>query len=83
MKISLEEVLKEIKGNKFFKVIEEGELLKVSYRFNAPFVFDTPLKREFRGINFNSFSKVLETMTPFFYKFFVFELLSNNHVEHG
>ena len=53
MKISLEEVLKEIKGNKFFKVIEEGELLKVSYRFNAPFVFDTPLKREFRGITFN------------------------------
>jgi RNA ligase len=68
MKISLEEVLKEIKGNKFFKVIEEGELLKVSYRFNAPFVFDTPLKREFRGITFNK--ETGEVVSRPFHKFF-------------
>ncbi|TCK03985.1 RNA ligase [Phorcysia thermohydrogeniphila] len=68
MKISLEEVLKEIEGNKFFKVIEEGGLLKVSYRFNAPFVFDTPLKRELRGITFNRLTG--EVVSRPFHKFF-------------
>ncbi len=52
MKLELKEALNEVEGNKFFKVIEEGDLIKVSYRFNSPKVFDTPLKRELRGITF-------------------------------
>ncbi|WP_456456386.1 RNA ligase [Thermovibrio sp.] len=52
MKIELKEALREIEGNKFFKTIEKGNLVKVSYRFNSPKVFTTPLKRELRGITF-------------------------------
>lgn len=68
MKISLEEVLKEIEGSKFFKVIEKDNLLKVSYRFNAPFVFDTPIKRELRGITFDK--ETGEVVSRPFHKFF-------------
>ena len=53
MKVSLKEALKEIEGNKFFKTIEKDGLVKISYRFNSPKVFDTPLKRELRGVTFN------------------------------
>ena len=52
MKIELKEALNEVEGNKFFKVIENENLVKISYRFNSPKVFNTPLKRELRGITF-------------------------------
>jgi len=68
MKILLKEVLKEIEDNKFFKVIERDNFLKVSYRFNAPFVFDTPLKRELRGITFDK--KTGNVVSRPFHKFF-------------
>ncbi|WP_457677754.1 T4 RnlA family RNA ligase [Thermovibrio sp.] len=54
MRITLSDALKEVEGNKFFKVLEREGLTKISYRFNSPKVFDTPLKRELRGITFDS-----------------------------
>ena len=53
MRLSLKEALKEVEGNKFFKTLEQEGLVKISYRFNSPKVFDTPLKRELRGITFD------------------------------
>ena len=68
MKPTLERALKEIEGNRFFKAIEEGDLVKVSYRFNAPSVFDTLVKRELRGITFSR--KTGEVVSRPFHKFF-------------
>ena len=68
MKLTLEKALKEIEGNRFFKTLEDGELLKISYRFNAPSVFDTPVKRELRGITFSR--KTGEVVSRPFHKFF-------------
>jgi len=68
LKLILEKALKEIEGNRFFKTIEEGDLVKVSYRFNAPSVFDTPVKRELRGITFSR--KTEEVVSRPFHKFF-------------
>jgi len=68
VELRLSEVLKEIEGNKFFKLLKEGNLVKVSYRFNSPKVFDSPIKRELRGITFDAVSgKVLSRP---FHKFF-------------
>ena len=53
MRLSLKEALKEVEGNRFFKTLEKDGLVKISYRFNSPKVFDTPLKRELRGVTFN------------------------------
>jgi len=53
VRLSLKEALKEVEGNKFFKTLEQEGLVKISYRFNSPKVFDTPLKRELRGITFD------------------------------
>ena len=74
MKLKLEKALKEIEGNRFFKVLENGDLVKISYRFNAPSVFDTPVKRELRGITFSR--KTEEVVSRPFHKFF-------NVGEHG
>jgi len=68
VEVSLREALREIEGNKFFKVIENGELVKVSYRYNSPKVFDSPLKRELRGITFRK--KTGEVVSRPFHKFF-------------
>jgi RNA ligase len=68
VEITLEKALKEIEGNKFFKVLKENDLVKVSYRFNAPQTFDTPLKRELRGITFSS--KTGRVVSRPFHKFF-------------
>ena len=68
MEVSLKEALKEVEGNKYFKVLEDGDLIKVSYRFNAPKVFDSPLKRELRGITFNR--KSGKVVSRPFHKFF-------------
>ncbi|RKQ60565.1 RNA ligase [Thermovibrio guaymasensis] len=68
MKIKLPEVLKEVEGNKFFKVIEKDGLIKVSYRFNSPKVFDSPIKRELRGITFSKGTG--EVVSRPFHKFF-------------
>ena len=68
MKLTLERALKEIEGNRFFKTLEDGELIKISYRFNAPSVFDTLVKREFRGITFSR--KTGEVVSRPFHKFF-------------
>ena len=68
MEVSLKEALKEVKSNKYFKVLEDGNLIKVSYRFNAPKVFDSPLKRELRGITFNR--KSGKVVSRPFHKFF-------------
>jgi RNA ligase len=53
VRLSLKEALKEVEGNRFFKTLERDGLVKISYRFNSPKVFDTPLKRELRGITFS------------------------------
>jgi len=68
VEVSLKEALKEVKSNKYFKVLEDGNLIKVSYRFNAPKVFDSPLKRELRGITFNR--KSGKVVSRPFHKFF-------------
>jgi RNA ligase len=68
VEVSLKEALKEVEGNKYFKVLEDGDLIKVSYRFNAPKVFDSPLKRELRGITFNR--KSGKVVSRPFHKFF-------------
>ena len=68
MKLTLEKALKEIEGNRFFKTLEDGELIKISYRFNAPSVFDTSVKRELRGITFSR--KTGEVVSRPFHKFF-------------
>jgi RNA ligase len=68
VEINLKEALKEIEGNKYFKVIEEDNLVKISYRFNAPKVFDSPIKRELRGITFNR--KNGKVVSRPFHKFF-------------
>ncbi len=68
MKLRLEKALKEIEGNRFFKTLEDGELIKISYRFNAPSVFDTSVKRELRGITFSR--KTGEVVSRPFHKFF-------------
>ena len=68
MKITLDEALKEVENNRFFKVLSEGDLVKVSYRYNAPSVFDTPLKRELRGITFSR--KMGEVLSRPYHKFF-------------
>lgn len=68
MKITLDKALKEVENNRFFKVLSEGDLVKVSYRYNAPSVFDTPLKREFRGITFSK--ETGEVVSRPYHKFF-------------
>jgi len=68
VKLTLERALKEIEGNRFFKTLEDGELIKISYRFNAPSVFDTLVKRELRGITFSR--KTGEVVSRPFHKFF-------------
>jgi len=68
LKITLDEALKEVENNRFFKVLSEGDLVKVSYRYNAPSVFDTPLKRELRGITFSR--KMGEVLSRPYHKFF-------------
>ena len=68
MRLYLPSVLEEIKDNKHFKLVERGDFVKVSYRFNAPFVFDTPLKRELRGVTFSK--KTGRVVSRPFHKFF-------------
>jgi len=68
MEVNLNSVLKEIEGNRYFKVVERGDFVKVSYRYNAPKVFDSPLKRELRGITFRKSTG--EVVSRPFHKFF-------------
>ncbi|MEO2083215.1 MAG: RNA ligase, partial [Desulfurobacteriaceae bacterium] len=68
MELRLSEVLKEIEGNKFFKLLKEENLIKISYRFNSPKVFDSPIKRELRGITFDAVSG--RVLSRPFHKFF-------------
>ena len=68
MRLSLKEALKEIKGNRFFKTLERDGLIKISYRFNSPKVFDTSLKRELRGITFSK--KTGKVLSRPYHKFF-------------
>ncbi len=68
MEVKLSSVLKEIEGNKHFKVLEQGDFVKVFYRYNAPKVFDSSLKRELRGITFRKSTK--EVVSRPFHKFF-------------
>jgi hypothetical protein len=68
VELNLDRALKEIENNKYFKVLERENLTKVSYRYNAPFVFDSPLKRELRGITFDR--KTGSVVSRPFHKFF-------------
>jgi RNA ligase len=68
LKLNLEQALKEIEGNRLFKSIRNGELVKLSYRYNSPKLFDTPVKRELRGITFNA--KTGKVVSRPYHKFF-------------
>jgi len=68
LKIDYFEIEKEIKGNKYFKKLENDLFIKFYYRANLPQIFDTPLKRELRGITFAKENKSLVARP--FHKFF-------------
>ncbi len=59
MKINYFEIEKEIKNVKYFKKLENDLFIKFYYKTNLPQIFDTPLKRELRGITFSKENKTL------------------------
>ncbi len=66
--LGLPEIEKEIENNKYFKKVENDLFIKYYYRANLPSIFDSPLKRELRGITFSKKEKDLVARP--YHKFF-------------